>query len=974
MESQNTSPALKTILLFICGILLGAGLVFLFTSQSDLFQANITDQDVTDPAAPVQAPEQPVVEEPVPIDDGREPVIEEPVVQEPVAEEPVVVEEPVVIEEPVFEPSGGVQQEDPSSSDGATLGTYDPIPLPPGTGLMCQDEQVIAQDSATVTLSVIDEGEPDPVCSNFTATPNPVAPNTAFTLSWNSERQARAEIYVSQNVVYTLNTEKQQVVPNGIGQDTTYTLRVYNSESRFVECETNVLVDGEEKSKTVQVTDSESGETTPPATSGEADEEDILTYALTVTNTTTAPIQNYVLMDDVSDILEYASISPQKISDGGTLGDDEIIRWNIAVLQPNTPVTRTFEAKVYDTALWPQDGDMKLINQFGNQVTVTLKAPPGSVDTRIAKTPVPTTAVAGQEITYTLTYENQDADPDDGKKIPATDVVIVDDFPEDIVELLSFPTEMCEEREIQNQNKVLWCEIDVLEVDGEHTLNYTVRVRNGVTTNIVNTATIDQRENDANPLDNTATATVTVQGPGGITLTKSASPTSVVQGQEVTFTVRVTNSTPQSKTFDLTDAITNISNGGNLEFVGLVSTTFSYENPTAIQGTYPNFTIPELLSGEYFEIVYKSKAVVTDIPNNQSSNITNTVTLSTGEQATATVTVRAPCTNCGGGGGGGSRVNARVNVDLIKQVYVDGEWHDADTFPMAQILKSQKRQTVPYRIIVENRGNIAAVALEVEDVFASDSMARLDIENVENAEWDEEDQVFTLGELKSNEKITIFYDATIERQVGAKELASGVNTATVLTVESPEDLPFRFRVRDALGIGESDPAFVRLGEETERPDVVLTKQASKNVVMPGEEFNYIIILRNVTEEDLLDVVLTERFPFEYLEYVNSNARGIEKDGQIQFLKRILRAGESWTIRITARVKATVKNQTKIRNLVTVAASNADLSDKNASTEVTVERQPNPGTLQRTGPEAIALILMMFGSMLVFMGVRRRFQF
>jgi uncharacterized repeat protein (TIGR01451 family) len=141
----------------------------------------------------------------------------------------------------------------------------------------------------------------------------------------------------------------------------------------------------------------------------------------------------------------------------------------------------------------------------------------------------PANANAGSNISYTITFSN-------GGPSPATNVVISDPTPVGLAFLSNsgacttpFP-----------------CSIGTLTSgqSGSITSTYTIPANyTGVT--IANTATISATENDPNSGDNSSTANTNVAQPADVFITKTG-PTSASPGQNVTYTITVTNGGPAS--------------------------------------------------------------------------------------------------------------------------------------------------------------------------------------------------------------------------------------------------------------------------------------------------------------------------------------------------------------------------------------------------------------------------------------------
>ena len=141
----------------------------------------------------------------------------------------------------------------------------------------------------------------------------------------------------------------------------------------------------------------------------------------------------------------------------------------------------------------------------------------------------PANANVGSNITYTITFSN-------GGPSPATNVVVNDATPVGLAFLSNsgacttpFP-----------------CGIGTLNAgqSGSITSTYTIPA-NYTGATIANTATISANENDPNSADNSSTANTNVAQPADVSITKTG-PSSSSPGQNVTYTITVTNGGPAS--------------------------------------------------------------------------------------------------------------------------------------------------------------------------------------------------------------------------------------------------------------------------------------------------------------------------------------------------------------------------------------------------------------------------------------------
>lgn len=106
---------------------------------------------------------------------------------------------------------------------------------------------------------------------------------------------------------------------------------------------------------------------------------DRIEYKLSAKNDGLAPAKDFVIKDDISDILEYADVID---ANGGTVNDEGEISWPATTIAPGKTEARTFLIKVKDTISSMSQGtgdptsyDCRMTNTFGNTVNINVECP-----------------------------------------------------------------------------------------------------------------------------------------------------------------------------------------------------------------------------------------------------------------------------------------------------------------------------------------------------------------------------------------------------------------------------------------------------------------------------------------------------------------------------------------------------------------------------------------------------------------------
>ena len=247
-----------------------------------------------------------------------------------------------------------------------------------------------------------------------------------------------------------------------------------------------------------------------------------------------------------------------------------------------------------------------------------IAGPQPEADLRITKTDAPDPIVAGNTLIYTVTVTNDG--PDD-----AENVMVTDTLPPGVTFV---QTVGC----MNDPNGSPTCNLGTITNSNSKMFTIEVTVDTSTSGLIANTSTVTSTTNDPNTANNSATAETTVNPPqADLTITKMDSPDPVLAGQNITYTIEVTNAGPQTaENVQVTDTLP----AGTT----LISTTGCAEDPNGV----PTCTLGDIGSGmsKMYTIVASVDSSVTGalanfatvtsdtddpIPGNNSANATTTV-------------------------------------------------------------------------------------------------------------------------------------------------------------------------------------------------------------------------------------------------------------------------------------------------------------------------------------------------------------
>jgi uncharacterized repeat protein (TIGR01451 family) len=311
------------------------------------------------------------------------------------------------------------------------------------------------------------------------------------------------------------------------------------------------------------------------------------------------------------------------------------------------------------------------------------------VDVSVTKADAPDPVTAGSNLTYTIVVTN--SGPSDAQTLAFSDAIPANTT---FVSLASPAGWSSTTPAVGGTGTISSTRSTLAAGTGPQTFTLVVKANantpSGAT--ITNTASIATTTTDTNAANNNVTATTTVNTSADLSVTKSGTPSTVVAGQNLTYTIVVTNNgVSDAQGVNLSDIIP-----ANTTFVSL-SSPAGWSNTTPAVGgtgtvTSTRATLPAGSGAQTFTLIVKADDAA---PN--GATITNTAAVST------TTTDPNPGNNSASTS---STVNATADVTVDKSASSDSV---------------SPGQNLTYTIIVSNNGVVAAQDVSLSDLIPVDT-------------------------------------------------------------------------------------------------------------------------------------------------------------------------------------------------------------------------------------------------------------
>ncbi len=371
--------------------------------------------------------------------------------------------------------------------------------------------------------------------------------------------------------------------------------------------------------------------------------QDRLTYTLIVSNTGPGEARGVMVTDTLDNRISFNSFDPG--NSGVTLNPNGQLVFSVGTLAVNESVQFSFDVDIDSAAvgLLPNTAVVTTSdtdNNTANNTSTVNTTIQNRVDLILEKTVAPLTAVPGQDqLVYTFTIDHDTDSPSD-----AFNVVITDALPAGVTgAVINAPG--ATSQNFNNTTQTATVSYDTIPVGADRTFTITVDVNEDATGTIINPATV-AADNDFDTSNNSDTATTGLTPEFDVTLTKAADNTTPTSGQNVTYTIDVTNAGPSTATGvilsdDIPSGLTFVSgtlNGSNATSNG---TTVTFPAITIGDGQTETATLIFAVAAGASGPIVNTASVVADsgetITNNNDATATVTVTPETDLQVTKSV-------------------------------------------------------------------------------------------------------------------------------------------------------------------------------------------------------------------------------------------------------------------------------------------------------------------------------------------------
>jgi uncharacterized repeat protein (TIGR01451 family) len=611
-------------------------------------------------------------------------------------------------------------------------------------------------------------------------------------------------------------------------------------------------------------------------------------FTVTLENTCTSPLTDVFFQDIVPGGLTFVP-GTVIVNSTAISGADPNIGFTLPDVPGGGSVTVTFTAEVTSVpnpnpalnsatisySYTPVEGGIPgEFNVTSNEVPVQVGT---QADVSVVKTANPAPGVPGGMLTYTIVVEN--AGPS-----AAENVVLTDTIPANLLNV-----EFSTDGGVTFSPWISPLALGTFAAGSSRTILIRGILSPTAAGEIVNTASVTSTTPDPDLDNNTSTVVTPIQLSADISVVKTASPSPILAGEVITYTLLVSNAGPETAVntnladtlpTELDDAESSIDGGS----------TWQPFNGTLFLG--------DLLPNESRQILIRATVSPTAV-----GNLTNT----------ATVDSETPDSNPDN--------NTSTVVTPVRPI-VPVQTADISITKISAPNPVQRGGTLTYTLTVSNAGPDEAVNVILrDDIPASLTNAEFSLDG--GATWQLWTGAYNLGTLAAGGSVIVLIRAT----VAAAAIGSIVNTAVVSSQTS-----------DPNPDNNTD---TNRTEIESLADLSVTKRAQPNQAVPGELLTYTIVVTNNGPDSAQDVLIYDEAPPELTGVQFSIDGGLTwNTWSNPYLLGSLNAGQSRVLLIRATVVSSVCGI--ISNTVVAVSDTPDPNPDNNTATVDTPAQGRGG--------------------------------
>ncbi len=536
-----------------------------------------------------------------------------------------------------------------------------------------------------------------------------------------------------------------------------------------------------------------------------------VTFTLTVTNKGPSQATGVKVKDLLATGYQYKSSVPSQGSyDPGTgewtVGSLTVNQSATLQLTGTVKVSGTYDNYAQVTAANEPDLDSTPNDNSTTQDdddTVTVSPVPAS-DLRVTKTDDPDPVLAGNDVTYVVTVENLGP-------LSATNVVLTDTLPAGVTYKSVTPGSWTCPTPTTSQVR---CTLASLGMTSSN-VTIVATVKPETRGSVTNQVSVSNNIVDAVPSNNSSQAATTVNAQVDLELSKVASSTTPNVGEDVLFTLTVTNKGPSQAT--------------GVKVKDLLATGYQYKSSVPSQGSYNagtgDWTVGTLavnqsatlqltgtvkISGTYDNYAQVTAANETDLDSTPNDN-------STTQDDDASVTVKPILV---------------ANLSLVKTV------SNSTPYAGAEVL---------FNLTIHNAGPSNATGVTVKDILPSNAYTFSNAVPSQGS-YDPITGIWDVG------TVSVGVDQSLQLSVIVKIEGAATNIAEIWTSDAQDT-----NSTPGNGIVTEDDYSTRTTNALPAADLKIVKSGGSTAIA-GQQVNYTLDVTNLGPSVALNVLVTDTLP------------------------------------------------------------------------------------------------------------------